>query len=98
MPSPVAIVVNFSAPAEVDAAHHRRTVDAGCKSSMEPQDTFWNAHFSMLRDPFGYQWMLTRSSRRKTKSPWGTARRVQFAGVAEFSGRSTGVLTLSTLS
>jgi PhnB protein len=64
-PSPVAIVVNFSAPADVDAAH-RRAVDAGCKSSMEPQDTFWNAHFSMLRDPFGYQWMLNAQLPAKT--------------------------------
>jgi PhnB protein len=57
-PSPVALVVNFSAPAEVDSAY-RRAVDAGCKSRMEPQDTYWNAHFSMVDDPYGYIWMLS---------------------------------------
>jgi PhnB protein len=64
-PSPVSIVVNFDASAEVDAAH-RRAVDAGCKSTMEPQDTFWNAHFAMVRDPYGYHWMLSAALPAKT--------------------------------
>jgi PhnB protein len=25
---------------------------------MEPSDTFWNARFAMLNDPFGHSWML----------------------------------------
>jgi uncharacterized glyoxalase superfamily protein PhnB len=56
-PPPVSIVIHYGKPAEVDATF-RRAVDAGCKSAMEPQDTFWEARFAMLRDPFGHQWML----------------------------------------
>ncbi len=25
---------------------------------MEPSDTFWQARFAMLVDPFGHRWML----------------------------------------
>ncbi|MEX0589971.1 MAG: VOC family protein [Xanthobacteraceae bacterium] len=56
-PAPVAVVVNFGAPAEIDDAY-RRAVDAGCNGVMEPQDTFWNARFAILHDPYGHQWML----------------------------------------
>lgn len=56
-PAPVAMVINFAKPAEIDAAF-RRAVDAGCKSVMEPQDTFWNARFAVVGDPYGHSWML----------------------------------------
>jgi uncharacterized glyoxalase superfamily protein PhnB len=56
-PPPVAIAIQYARPAEVDATF-RRAMDAGCKSTMEPQDTFWDARFAMLIDPFGHRWML----------------------------------------
>ena len=56
-PAPVATCLQFSKPAEVDAMHHR-AVEAGCKSTMGPEDTFWDARFAMLIDPFGHRWML----------------------------------------
>ena len=56
-PAPVAIAMHFPQPAEVDAMY-RRAMDAGCKSTLAPQDMFWNARFAMLADPFGHRWML----------------------------------------
>ena len=56
-PAGVAIALHFGTPPEVDAAF-QRAVDAGCKSAMAPEDTFWNARFAMLSDPFGHRWML----------------------------------------
>ena len=41
---------------------------AGCTSSMEPQDTFWEARFAMLVDPFGHRWMLNAPLPKK-KAP-----------------------------
>lgn len=55
--SPVAVALHYDKPADVDAVY-RRAVEAGCKSTMEPQDTFWQARFAMLDDPFGHRWML----------------------------------------
>jgi PhnB protein len=56
-PPPVAIAIQYAKPAEVDATF-QRAVAAGCTSTMEPQDTFWEARFAMLVDPFGHRWML----------------------------------------
>ena len=56
-PAPVATAIHYDTPAEVDATF-RRAVAAGCKATMEPQDTFWDARFAMLIDPFGHRWML----------------------------------------
>lgn len=56
-PSPVAIAIQFAKPAEVDAAFSR-AIDAGCKATMEPEDTFWESRFAMLADPFGHRWLL----------------------------------------
>ena len=56
-PAAVATAIHYAKPAEVDATF-RRAVEAGCKSTMEPQDTFWEARFAMLVDPFGHRWML----------------------------------------
>jgi uncharacterized glyoxalase superfamily protein PhnB len=66
-PAPVAIAIQYAKPAEVDATF-RRAVDAGCKSTMEPQDTFWEARFAMLVDPFGHRWMLNAPLAKK-KAP-----------------------------
>jgi len=56
-PAAVAIALHFGKPADVDSAF-QRAVDAGCASAMKPEDTFWNARFAMLTDPFGHRWML----------------------------------------
>lgn len=56
-PAPVATVINYATPPEVDAAHGRAT-GAGCSTTMEPQDTFWNARFAVVVDPYGHVWML----------------------------------------
>lgn len=56
-PAPVATCLQFAKPAEVDAMH-KRAVEAGCHSTMGPEDTFWDARFAMLVDPFGHRWML----------------------------------------
>lgn len=56
-PAPVQVALHFKTPAEVDAMHKRAT-DAGAKSVMAPDDTFWNARFSVVADPFGHRWML----------------------------------------
>lgn len=63
-PSPVAVTIQFGKPAEVDATF-QRAVDAGCTATMEPQDTFWDARFAMLADPFGHRWMLNASLPKK---------------------------------
>jgi PhnB protein len=56
-PPPVAVTIQYKKPADVDATFER-AVGAGCKSVMDPQDTFWDARFAMLTDPFGHRWML----------------------------------------
>jgi uncharacterized glyoxalase superfamily protein PhnB len=37
-------------------ASHRRAVEAGAKSTMEPADMFWGDRVSSVTDPFGYRW------------------------------------------
>jgi PhnB protein len=71
-PAPVATAVHFAKPAEVDAIY-RRAVDAGCKSTMAPEDTFWEARFAMLNDPFGHRWMLNAPLPKK--KPAGKAKK-----------------------
>ena len=53
----MAVALHFKTAAEVDAAY-KRAVDAGAKGTMEPADTFWNARFATLTDPFNHRWML----------------------------------------
>ena len=65
-PAPVATAVHFAKPAEVDATY-KRAVKAGCTSTMEPQDTFWDARFAMLADPFGHRWLLNAPLPKKKK-------------------------------
>ena len=40
---------------DCDAAH-RRAVEAGAKSTMEPADMFWGDRTASVTDPFGYRW------------------------------------------
>jgi PhnB protein len=56
-PSPTSVVIQLKAPPEVDAAY-KRAVDAGCKSVSAPEDTFWNARFAVVGDPYGHVWMF----------------------------------------
>lgn len=51
------IALHFKSAGEVDAAY-KRASDAGCKSVMAPEDTFWNARFAVVADPFGHRWMM----------------------------------------
>jgi PhnB protein len=66
-PSPVAVTLQFAKPDQVDATF-QRAVDAGCTATMEPSDTFWEARFAMLTDPFGHRWMLNAPLPAKKKS------------------------------
>jgi PhnB protein len=56
-PVGVAIALHYTKPGDIDATY-RRAVEAGCKSVQAPEDTFWQARFAMLSDPFGHRWML----------------------------------------
>jgi PhnB protein len=56
-PVGVAVALHYTKPADIDATF-RRAVEAGCKSVQAPEDTFWQARFAMLSDPFGHRWML----------------------------------------
>ena len=40
---------------DCDAAH-RKAVQAGAKSMMEPADMFWGDRTAAVSDPFGYKW------------------------------------------
>jgi PhnB protein len=66
-PAGVAVAIHYAKPAEVDATF-RRAVEAGMISTMEPNDTFWEARFAMLADPFGHRWMLNAPLPKK-KAP-----------------------------
>jgi PhnB protein len=37
---------------------HKRAVDAGGTSTMEPEDQFWGDRFASVTDPYGHQWQL----------------------------------------
>lgn len=56
-PVGVAIALHYTKPADIDATY-RRAVEAGCNGVQAPEDTFWQARFAMLSDPFGHRWML----------------------------------------
>lgn len=49
--SPITLSVNCHSVAELQQTFN--ILVAGGKSTMEPQDTFWAAHFAMLVDKFG---------------------------------------------
>ncbi len=52
----VHISVDCASDNEVDVLF--KSLSAGGRTMMEPQDTFWNAHFAMFSDKFGFNWML----------------------------------------
>jgi PhnB protein len=56
-PSATSMVIQLKAPPEVDASY-QRALDAGCVSVSKPEDTFWNARFAVVCDPYGHIWMF----------------------------------------
>lgn len=56
-PSATSLVIQLQAPPEVDAGY-QRAVDAGCIGISKPEDTFWNARFAVVCDPYGHIWMF----------------------------------------
>ena len=53
----VAVALALDVPADVDSTF-KQAIAAGATSELAPEDTFWNARFAMLTDPFGHRWML----------------------------------------
>jgi PhnB protein len=66
-PASVATAIHYAKPAEVDATFDR-AMKAGCMSTMAPEDTFWEARFAMLTDPYGHRWLLNAPLPKK-KAP-----------------------------
>ena len=56
-PSATSMVLQCASPAEVDTGY-RQAVEAGCISISKPEDTFWNARFAVVCDPYGHIWMF----------------------------------------
>jgi PhnB protein len=56
-PGAMSVALHFATPPEVDATY-RQALDVGGRSAMAPENTFWNARFAVVVDPFGHQWML----------------------------------------
>lgn len=61
--SPVSLSVNCNSVAELQAAF--AVLADGGVVTMEPQDTFWGAHFAMLVDKFGIKWMFNHDYPQK---------------------------------
>jgi PhnB protein len=53
---------------------YRRTIDAGARSLMEPQDMFWGDRYSKIEDPFGHYWGIATA--KEKVSPKESARRL----------------------
>ena len=51
----IAININLSAPADVDAAVTRAKA-AGAVVTCEPDNMFWGSRYGRIRDPFGHVW------------------------------------------
>ena len=56
-PGANSVALHFKTPAEVDDTY-KQALDAGARSVQAPENTFWNARFAIICDPFGHQWML----------------------------------------
>jgi PhnB protein len=56
-PSATSMVIQLKTPPDVDAGY-QRAIDAGCVSVSKPEDTFWNARFAVVGDPYGHIWMF----------------------------------------
>jgi len=70
--------------ADVDAVF-QRAVQAGAKSMMEPNDTFWGDRFGGLQDPFGHNWSI--ATRKENLSEEEMRRRAdEFVAATSGSG------------
>ena len=56
-PSPVGIMVQLTAPADVERLY-RQALAAGGRSDVEPRDEPWGARFAGITDPSGHRWWL----------------------------------------
>ena len=45
-------------------AIHKRMVDAGATSIMDPADMFWGARYGQVIDPFGHVWSFSHALKR----------------------------------
>jgi PhnB protein len=52
----LSLSLNFDSVAELTQVFN--TLSEGGEATMPPQDTFWGAHFAMLTDAFGIQWLF----------------------------------------
>lgn len=64
-PSATSMVIQLKAPPEVDAGY-QRALDAGCVSISKPEDTFWDARFAVVCDPYGHIWMFNAELPKKS--------------------------------
>lgn len=39
-------------------AHFERAINAGATSIMPPENAFWGARYSQVKDPFGHFWSI----------------------------------------
>jgi PhnB protein len=63
-PSAASMVLQCASPAEVDAGY-QQAIDAGCINISKPEDTFWNARFAAVCDPYGHIWMFNADLPKK---------------------------------
>jgi PhnB protein len=56
-PSPVGIMVQLGAPADVERLHERAVAEGGT-SEIAPRDEAWGARFAGIVDPSGHRWWL----------------------------------------
>jgi PhnB protein len=57
--------LSIEADTKEEAAKIFSGLSAGGKVTMPLQDTFWGAHFGMLTDRFGIQWMVSHTYKRQ---------------------------------
>ncbi len=62
----IVLHLDFKKPKQVDEAIEQ-AVNAGATLTMPPHDTFWNARYGRVRDPFGHVWALHAPHKKKDK-------------------------------
>jgi PhnB protein len=59
-PPSLAININLTKPADVDAVIAKAT-ELGATVTMPAQDAFWGTRYGRIRDPFGHVWAFNAS-------------------------------------
>ena len=77
--SPVSFYLYLS---DVDEAF-RTALEAGAEAVMPVQDMFWGDRAGMVRDPFGYSWMLATHTRDLTPEEIQQGAQAAFAQMAK---------------